>query len=1732
MTFLVLLAKTLIIFAILLVMATPFLMEWATYTSDKENKISYKRFRVVVFTLIYVIGITIAMYLTKELFNWIGSWRLVQWLLTHAAIKGRFPYVTKLLAVSVINAAIGFLYVFLSKGVRIGLKKRDYVNPKKKNGEFSFGQKVVRKIISFFYNETWFFVAKLLKGLGILLSAAYIAVFTLYYIPAFFGASWIPYDFISMLFSAGYIYPTITLLVVWEAYYFLAGISRAVDECPDIAEVKTGKINPIKVDIAEIDAVVKKHFNDYYACDVKLSEALQDKLASTRHHEITGFIGAAVENDRRNPEQKKEVYLDCIDQIVKASEEEKSVIINGNFFSEFSMYFLRYLSIAVVRGDNVIFVCNDEIQIDAVYNYLNEALCELSSLYCKEFNSDAVDFDDPIWRIVKISGEHDDIDETTVDDNSILVTSLNYICSAHFEREHSNFIHLLDTVVFVDAMGTVNNYPRQLSLLNTRLRHITKNNALLAKNNKSGNFGVRYMSRQVRYYCFDDSRTPGLDKVLKNMLSVDFLSADAMNYSPSTLVRCYNYEGKPSVDGKLVVKQFVNTKEEVGAVVNMALLCLEKGAGNVTVFADGSIPYASIAETVDANSGQLSVDVDSDRLRINKRFYNPDDYSVIIAIDSGDNLPAAVRRYASMVSDKPALIMIFSRQYMMRDYYIDNIDKLWINDRILRVPVVESGKKEIAQKILVKANSGGITEEEILRLAEGVNEFKDYIQKKNVNGILRAVLELYGIMHEDALDIYNYFEYSSSVDFDEYGNYNPKDKVMLRRQGKLFDMLNCRDMAIMSLPEGEVPLSIPRGRITQNHIARQNLLYNGAVYFIERIDTATGRIYAKLATSGNNKDTYKYVQSREYVVGATEDKIEKVLPTSHTVIGRAEDNVSVNDVYLSVFRAPVEVHTSGYYEVDSYSLSIKKDSYHPINDKGNDEYAKETYRRYGKVRDDDSSEEIMKSTNLAVSGTGALMMSIRLKGQFGADVNRTMMLAAAMLSEIIHAMFPSVADSVAVCPVLHGESKADSELRGIVPKMTLASDDSIFSKEDFELVIIEDSDSELGVISVLSSSGENILETLFAPVYEYLTWYNNATDKSKFLYYTLEDEPACFDFDAVHKLATILGYNNREVRFEAIEELVEHVVCDFCGKRYAKNDGIVELEDGRKMCADCAAKLVENNRKTLKEYLDRAKIYLESTYNIALDEDYDFCFESTVKLVNTLKQNRDVLRRGADVPLKSYVENGRRVHVESSIPALNLAELLVRELTHVWQLKNLPDVSEEMAEGHIALVSVQYLRFLGQSALVSARTNYYESNSNLSGRGYRKLVSELLAKPNYNNNPFLYLIDTSGTGAEPQGVVRITPTIGAGDFGLTYTPDVPDRAADGNVSYFYYSHFTATEQTAYSAVLDAIKNHAPSVSVDGCTDEQIGNIIKAVTYDHPELFWYRTYGSAGGDIDFYYGASAEECDVLMRQIEESAAKYLEGIDDTMSAYDVAIRLHIKMINSVDYDTIALDKEDEEGTPDANEIDRIRSICGVFIDGKAVCAGYAKAMQFLLQKCGIESAYAAGEICKENGTLGGGHAWNIVKIDGDYYYLDTTWDDGSDTIQAVKNYDLGFSYFCITTDELLRSRNLARCPVEMPYLTATKANYYYRNGLVLESADVEKLKEFATKAATAKQRFFTFKCASKALYEQMFDKFNTNSNDYYDALRVAAKVDKEIAPNSYSYSYNSQIRTITIKFKYK
>ena len=63
-----------------------------------------------------------------------------------------------------------------------------------------------------------------------------------------------------------------------------------------------------------------------------------------------------------------------------------------------------------------------------------------------------------------------------------------------------------------------------------------------------------------------------------------------------------------------------------------------------------------------------------------------------------------------------------------------------------------------------------------------------------------------------------------------------------------------------------------------------------------------------------------------------------------------------------------------------------------------------------------------------------------------------------------------------------------------------------------------------------------------------------------------------------------------------------------------------------------------------------------------------------------------------------------------------------------------------------------------------------------------------------------------------------------------------------------------------------------------------------------------------------------------------------------------------------------------------------SAYAVAYEGKGVCQGYALFAQKLMQELGLESMYVVGEVYT------GGHAWNLVKVEGEWYHLDTTWND--------------------------------------------------------------------------------------------------------------------------------------------
>lgn len=1743
MKFLWTLCKCLVMLALVCLAFYPLLAEYLSFRKERKKGVSHKRLRILVFTLVYGIGITIALVALKDLYLTARAWKWVQWLVAKLGVPGRVEFSLSVIGVLLLNGIIGLLYRLLLRLVRIGLNKKNLTVPKGKDGEFTLLQRAERWVIRFFNREKWFFAGKTLQILAITLTVVYGLVFLLWQLPIFFSASWIPYAFILRLFGAGYLYPMITLLFLWQGWFFLAGVERVEKEAPELQEDTEGiKLRLVPPDLETIKKECQKLFYRFFARELKRETNLGE-LSSAEHHGATKIIAAKLEQAEKNPMQARENYQKCLDVIVEndykamgvdAAKASSGVVIRGGFFSDFSAYFLRYLSTVLSRGDHVILVCDDMGQIRATADYLRQHLSDMYSLRQVDGGNAPVELDHPIWRICQAHVNSDPAEYTQLGDSSILVTDMGFLCSEHFLSQGERFLRLTDMVIYVDVLQTVNRFPGEMTIFDATLRNVRRRTAERAKNSSemdsragaNKKFHIRYSTEQIQYICFDDARTLGLDSVLKNLLGVEFVSANAMHYSQETMVCCYRYEPKASSTVSLGGPQSARTEENLGVLVNMADYALSFGAGQVALSARQDVPYGDIADSVAANTGNGLQAREDVNLFINQPQLPAK--PVVVAFDGRDDLPAAVRRHLAASSGKPELVMLFSRPYLFRDFYLDNLDRVWDLEQQLRIPVRQGGKQAVLRKILAAANSGGISGKEIRRLLSEakLESYRTLAESGSLNDILRQILLDCNVEQTDSLRLYDFFEYESFQDFGADGAFHLEERVHLRRQGMLFDLITGGNNITLICEGKRLRLPVSKHRLAQNYIVGQNLLHEGYVYTISSIDRDNGKIMAHHTTDGRNDVPYQYLQDRMYYVEWDPASLILEDTTKHLYF----PGEGLKEARIAVERRPMEVVTNGYVAVDPGTMDrsrTQKTPYVSISGPEEKERFRQCYRRYGMVKNRVcSSDRILSGPDSrAASEHGARMLSIRLQGKFTGKPDRIANLAAVMLGEILREMFPSVMDSVAVCPVLPQQEEQETALRWH-SKVNCPEDAP--EQDHIHLLIIEDCAEDLGVISALSASGKDLLKVLFTPIHTYLQWYLQTPGKSDYLHFGQDKAPECFDFNGLAELAKQLGDDSNKPEYKDARDLVAQESCDFCGKRYPKGRDIAELEDGRKMCKCCAENLVGSNKRLLKAHLERAKIYLESTYAIELADDYEFCFESTVKIVNTLKRMPQ-LQSSSEVPLRSCVTEDKKVYVENSIPSANLSELLVRELTHVWQLKNLPQLDEALAEGHMALVAIQYLRFLGQYGLAAVRTNRYESSDTPGGEGYRRLVRALLAEPVHGNNPFRYLLAQAGqleqhTPAPQPGVSQIR------DLGRPYQATKPDRYLDGNVPYFYYERLTATAQRAYTALVEGIRAHAEEITVDGCGQDDFVIASDAVRYDHPELFWYKTLGPADGCAHLYYGCSAEEAQLLQRQMEEVIPKYLEGITDDMSAYDVALRIHTRIIASVDYDTIALLEEEKNDGPDMDKIDYLRTICGVFLNGKVVCEGYARAVQYLLQKCGVVCAEAVGQVRKEDGEEGGGHAWNIVQMDGDYYYLDTTWDDSSNTVQTVKSTEMEFSYFAITSQELARTRDLQHCPTRMPECNATRCNYFYHNDLVLEQYDLAKIKAIAQAAAQGGNPFFTFKCPAEAVYREAVAQMFTAADDCREAVRAAGKKDGKIT--GYSYRCDSVIRTVTVYFKRK
>ena len=227
----------------------------------------------------------------------------------------------------------------------------------------------------------------------------------------------------------------------------------------------------------------------------------------------------------------------------------------------------------------------------------------------------------------------------------------------------------------------------------------------------------------------------------------------------------------------------------------------------------------------------------------------------------------------------------------------------------------------------------------------------------------------------------------------------------------------------------------------------------------------------------------------------------------------------------------------------------------------------------------------------------------------------------------------------------------------------------------------------------------------------------------------------------------------------------------------------------------------------------------------------------------------------------------------------------------------------------------------------------------------------------------------------------------------------------------YYDSISEEDREVYRIAYDLVahkdeKGYSRSLRMDRFEyaerESSFFAVVQAMLSDHPELFYLQSNGRKFGirtltlgnicKVTFTLGEGEPDENEKIARFERATEEFLSGIDLNASDPEIEMQIHDKLIELVTYDheLLARDSEGDLGfTAYGALVEDSRGL-----KNRAVCGGYAQAFQHLLKRAGIEAAYVTGYADSESGTLSeqGSHAWNIVKLGGQWYEVDCCWDD--------------------------------------------------------------------------------------------------------------------------------------------
>ena len=259
---------------------------------------------------------------------------------------------------------------------------------------------------------------------------------------------------------------------------------------------------------------------------------------------------------------------------------------------------------------------------------------------------------------------------------------------------------------------------------------------------------------------------------------------------------------------------------------------------------------------------------------------------------------------------------------------------------------------------------------------------------------------------------------------------------------------------------------------------------------------------------------------------------------------------------------------------------------------------------------------------------------------------------------------------------------------------------------------------------------------------------------------------------------------------------------------------------------------------------------------------------------------------------------------------------------------------------------------------------------------------------------------------------------------------------------YYYSKLNNREKKAYKKIYAAMQNHESSVTINGFIETDIPKLMSAINLDNPHLFYVDFRYEFQSDlfsqtIILKYIYNQADTLILTEKVKKVCNKILSKVAGK-TEFEKELSLHDILARNVLYDDVAKDNLLKFHA-------RSNTILGVLFYKTAVCEGIAKTFKFLLNALDIKCIVVKGKATDDlSGSVSADtlHAWNMVKIDGQPYHVDLTWNISSSDKNMLCHY-----YFNLSDDDI--SVDHAISP-DLPKCRSNNENYYYKNGLIVEN----------------------------------------------------------------------------------